>query len=67
MSPALHTIRYPSGETEYRMSDNAPKVGEILRRNGHKWLVQEVVEAVGGTTIVTLRPQPFIEPDTDDG
>lgn len=66
MSSALHTIRYAQGATEFRMSDKSPDVGEILRRNGDNWLVEEVEEAEDGTTVVTLRPQPRIEPETGD-
>lgn len=66
MTSALHTIRYPTGATEFRMSEKAPEEGDILKRNGDNWVVEEVLEANDGSTVVTLRPQPFIEPDTDD-
>lgn len=66
MSSALHTIRYASGATEFRMSDKSPEVGEILKRNGDNWVVEEVEEADDGTTVVTLRPRPRIEPDAED-
>lgn len=48
------------------MSDESPEVGEILRRNGDNWLVEEVEDAKDGTTVVTLRPQPRIRPETED-
>ena len=37
----LVTVRYPSGDTEFRMSDTAPKVGDVLKRNGDNWIVEE--------------------------
>lgn len=51
----LLTVRYPSGDTEFRMSESAPKVGDVLKRNGDNWIVDEVVETNGGIQ-VTLRP-----------
>ena len=65
ISSALHTIRYPSGETEYRMSEKTPAEGDILTRNGDNWVVEEVREADDGSTVVTLRPRPRIEPGPD--
>ena len=55
---ALLTVRYPSGATEFRMSDDAPDVGDTLKRNGDNWIVEEVTQAEDGTSVVTLRPQP---------
>ncbi len=55
---ALLTVRYPSGATEFRMSEDAPAVGDILKRNGDNWIVEEVTDADDGTSVVTLRPQP---------
>jgi len=55
---ALVTVRYPSGATEFRMSDEAPNVGDTLKRNGDTWIVEEVTKAADGTSVVTLRPQP---------
>ena len=54
----LLTVRFPSGETEFRMSDEAPDVGDTLKRNGDTWIVEEVTKAADGTSVVTLRPQP---------
>ena len=66
MSSALQTLRYSTRETEFRLSDRSPDVGDILRRNGDNWVVEEVKEADDGTTVVTLRPEPLIEPATED-
>jgi hypothetical protein len=62
----LLTVRYPSGVKEFRMSDQAPDVGDVLKRNGDNWLVERVHEDDDGNTVVTLRPQPLIEPDTEE-
>ncbi len=52
----LLTVRYPSGETEFRMHDKDPQVGDVLTRNGDNWIVEAVTEAENGSTLVTLRP-----------
>jgi hypothetical protein len=62
----LLTVRFPSGAREFRMSDKAPEVGDALTRDGDNWLVEEVHEGDGGSTIVTLRPQPLVDPETED-
>jgi hypothetical protein len=62
----LLTVRFPSGETEFRMSDEAPDVGDTLKRNGDNWIVEEVTKADDGTSVVTLRPQPKPVSTDDD-
>ena len=59
----LVTVRYPSGATEFRMSDKAPEVGDVLMRNGDTWIVDEVSDADQGAKHVTLRPAPPPPPD----
>ena len=56
MSSELHTVRFPSGETEFRMSDKSPVVGDVLKRNGDNWIVKTVTPSEDGSTVVTLRP-----------
>jgi hypothetical protein len=58
---SLVTLRYP-GETEFRLSESAPKVGDVLKRNGDNWIVEQVREETDGTTVVTLRPGPKVTP-----
>lgn len=58
MSSSLVTIRYPEGDSEFRMSEQAPAVGDVLKRNGDNWIVEEVMQNKDGTTLVTLRPGP---------
>jgi hypothetical protein len=62
----LLTLRYPSGDKEFRMSDKAPKKGDVLKRNGDSWVVEEVHEDDDGNTLVTLLPQPLLEPESED-
>ena len=62
----LLTVRYPSGDTEFRMSENAPKVGDVLKRNGHNLMVEEVVDTNRGTQ-VTLRPGVKLTKEERDG
>ena len=59
----LLTVRYPSGETEFRMRDKEPHVGDVLTRNGDEWIVEAVTQAGNGTTLVTLRPGHGDEPE----
>ena len=48
------------------MSDKSPEVGDVLRRDGDNWVVERVHDDDDGSTVVTLRPQPLIEPETED-
>ena len=66
MSSALHTIKYPTGVTEFRVSEKPPAVGDILTRDGDTWIVEEVHTTGRGTTAVTLRARPSIERDSED-
>ena len=62
----MHVVRYPSGDKEFRMSEKAPEKGDVLKRNGDSWVVERIHEDDDGNTVVNLRPQPLIEPDTGD-
>lgn len=52
----LFTFRFPSGDSEYRTSEKAPELGDIIRRNGDTWIVQDITEGEDGSLVVTLRP-----------
>lgn len=52
------TVRYPSGETEYRTSATTPDVGDVFNRNGDTWVVDEVTPSASAGTVVRLRPGP---------
>ena len=47
------------------MSAKAPDEGDVLRRNGDNWVVEKVHEDDDGNTVVTLRPQPLLEPEPE--
>ena len=61
------TLRYPSGETEYRTSPTAPNVGDVLFSKGDSWIVEEVTTSTSdSTTLVKLRPDDEpLAPDTE--
>ncbi len=48
------TVRYPTGETEYRTSATPPNVGDRLSRNGDSWIVEEVTTSPSGGIVVRL-------------
>lgn len=51
------TLRFePRGGFEYVLSEQVPKVGDVLKRNGDNWQVVEVTEEKDGTSTVILRP-----------
>jgi hypothetical protein len=58
MSSELLTVRFPSGETEFRLSDSSPEPGDVLTRNGDSWIVDEIIPSAAGATVVVLRPEP---------
>jgi hypothetical protein len=71
MSSGAVTIHFPSGESEYRLSEKTPEIGDVLTRNGQNWVVAEVAEAKDGTSVVTLRPElklvtPSAEPSQEE-
>ena len=57
---SLITVRYESGDTEFRMSDDEPSKGDLITRKGGDWVVEEVVE-VEGCFRVWLRPAAELE------
>ena len=59
------TVRYPTGETEYRTSSTPPNVGDRLSRNGDSWIVEEVTTSEAGI-LVRLGPGPTpLAPDDE--
>ena len=52
----LLTVRYPSGDTEFRSFEWPPQAGDVLRRQGGSWLVEQVLRGDDGGTVVILRP-----------
>ena len=65
VSSVLHTIRYPSGDTEFRTQEQSPVVGDSFQRNGDTWIVQHVERLRDGTVNVTVAAgsdTPTLEP-----
>ena len=64
----LLTVRFPSGATEFRLSDEAPAVGDLLEQDGADWVVEEVARTGDGSALVTLRIRAeSLGAATDDG
>jgi hypothetical protein len=62
---AVHVFRYPSGDSEYRMSTGtAPKIGDVLERPGTRWIVEAVTKEPDASLVATLRP---LEPSSKNG
>lgn len=54
MSFVMQTIRYPSGVTEYRVSQQPFQVGEIVARGDEKWIVENVTDMLDGKFEIRL-------------
>jgi hypothetical protein len=52
----LITVRYQSGDTEFRMSDDAPTIGDVVMRRGEEWVIESVIESDQGFRVM-LRPR----------
>jgi hypothetical protein len=52
----LITFRLPSGSTEQHIVLHAPKIGDLVNRNGDAWVVEEVSTTDEGATVVSMRP-----------
>jgi hypothetical protein len=56
MASQLVSVRFPSGETEFRITAEPPRVGDMLTRGDVEWLVQEIGTDENGRAVVTLVP-----------
>ena len=56
MASQLVSVRFPTGESEFRITAEAPKVGDTLKRGDEEWPVSDVGTDENGTTIVRLGP-----------
>jgi hypothetical protein len=52
----LTTLSFEPIGREYVLSENLPKIGDVLTRNGDNWTVVEIREEADGTSTVILRP-----------
>jgi hypothetical protein len=50
-------VRYPDGDTQYWLTEEVFSVGDELKRNGHTWVVEDVLgpRRSGGYPTITLR------------
>ena len=52
------TIRFPSGDWEYAMTERVPHVGDTLVRGGETWAVAHVAESVDNHRVVIMQLRP---------
>jgi hypothetical protein len=55
MASGSVVVRFPNGDSEYRLTQKVPEVGDALKANGDTWVVTEVTEDRDGSAVVTLR------------
>ena len=48
-------IRYPDGSTEFRLSQSAPEIGDLVAGRGERWLVADIAEQPRGPVTVSLQ------------
>jgi hypothetical protein len=48
-------VRYPDGSTEFRMSQSAPELGDVVAGRGERWLVADIAEQPRGAVTVSLQ------------
>jgi hypothetical protein len=54
MASQLVSVRFPTGESEFRITAEPPKVGDTLGRGGDEWQVSDVGTDENGRAVVTL-------------
>jgi len=50
------SVRFPTGESEFRITAETPKVGDTLQRGDEEWEVSDVGTDENGRAVVTLGP-----------
>jgi hypothetical protein len=56
MASQLVSVRFPSGETEFRITAEPPNLGDVLTRGDVEWLIQDIAADENGGAVVTLVP-----------
>jgi hypothetical protein len=56
MASQMVSVRFPTGESEFRITAEAPKVGDTLKRGDDEWQVSEIGTDENGRAVVTLGP-----------
>lgn len=54
MASQLVSVRFPTGESEFRITAEAPKVGDTLKQGDEEWPVSAVGTDENGRAVVTL-------------
>ena len=54
MASQVVSVRFPTGESEFRITAEAPKVGDTLRRGDEEWRVSDIGTDENGRALVTL-------------
>jgi hypothetical protein len=54
MASQLVSVRFPTGESEFRITAEVPKLGDTLTRGDEEWPVSHVGTDENDGTIVTL-------------
>ena len=54
MASETITIRFPSGASEYAVTERVPEVGDTLVREGETWNVALVAESVDDHRVVIM-------------
>jgi len=55
------TIRFPTGDWEYAVTERVPYVGDTLVRGGEMWAVAHVAEPVDNHRVVIMELCPGAE------
>jgi hypothetical protein len=53
VSPSVTWIKFPDGDTQYRVTEKTCAVGETLRHDGYDWVVTDV-ESAGEALFVAV-------------
>ena len=55
------TIRFPSGDWEYAVTERVPHIGDTLVRGEETWAVRQVAEPVDDHRVVIMELGPGTE------
>jgi hypothetical protein len=64
VAPESITIRFPSGDWEYALTERVPDVGDTLVRDGETWNVALVAESVDDHRVVIMALAPEAEKES---
>ena len=58
------TIRFPSGDWEYAVTERVPHIGDTLVRSGKTWAVAAVTASVDDHRVITMALPPEVEKES---